>query len=416
MTPSKIRAHGTSSTHSIATSSASQKRADSQSEKCDEKMMRLALREAARGDGRTHPNPSVGAVVFKGDRILGRGFTRPAGGPHAEVVAIKNARRRHGPKALRGASIAVTLEPCSFQGRTGACTEALLEAGLKRVIGGCLDPHPKVSGRGFQRLRRNAVEVRTGVLEAECRRQHRGFISVCERGRPWVTLKLATTLDGRIATASGESRWITGAGSRSIVHDLRDASDAVMIGSGTAIADDPELTVRRDGRLVRTPIRVLIDGRLRVPSSSRLFAAPDAERTWVVCREGARGLRRLRAASIKVIEVPRAVGGHVDLPRALGRLAEEGLTSLFVEGGGGLAAALLRADLVDEVHWMLAPILIGEDGRAGLGRLELARLADAITIDPIQITQRERDLHLHGVIRREPSRRARKGRGRRGQK
>ena len=194
----------------------------------DEKMIKAALREACKGDGRVFPNPSVGAVVFRGDRILGRGHTQPPGGAHAEVSAIASARRRCGERALRGASIAVTLEPCNFQGRTGPCTEAILEAGIARVVAGCRDPHPKVSGRGFQKLRRRGIEVTTGVLEAACRRQHRGFISVCDRGRPWITLKLATTLDGRIATAEGESRWITGPTSRKFVHRLRDASDAVI--------------------------------------------------------------------------------------------------------------------------------------------------------------------------------------------
>ena len=161
----------------------------------DEKMMRQALRAAARGDGRTFPNPSVGAIVFRGDTILGRGTTRAQklGGAHAEVQAMRAARRKHGERALRGAQIAVTLEPCSFKGRTGACTEALVEAGITRVVAGCRDPHARVSGRGFRQLRRAGVEVMTGVLEAECLEKHRGFISVCERGRPFITLKMAAT-------------------------------------------------------------------------------------------------------------------------------------------------------------------------------------------------------------------------------
>ena len=367
----------------------------------DERMMRLALRAAARGEGRCHPNPSVGAVVYRGDRVLGRGYTRPPGGAHAEIAAIESVRRRHGDRALRGASIAVTLEPCNFQGRTGPCTDAILEAGLARVVGGCRDPHPKVAGKGFEKLRRAGVEVIRGVLEAECRYQHRGFMSVCEQGRPWVTLKLATTLDGRIATAHGESRWITSPTSRDFVHRLRDADDAVMIGSETALADDPELTVRRAGKAGRDPIRVLLDGRLRVPVTARLLTGAGASRTWVVCRAGARGIRRLRETVGRVLEVPSTSGGHVDLGRAFQLLAEQGLTRVLVEGGGGLAAALLRADLVDEVHWMLAPILLGADGKPGLGPLELTRLADAVAIDPIRVRRRERDLHVHGLIRRQ---------------
>jgi diaminohydroxyphosphoribosylaminopyrimidine deaminase / 5-amino-6-(5-phosphoribosylamino)uracil reductase len=363
----------------------------------DEKMMKAALREAGKGDGRVFPNPSVGAVVFRGDRILGRGHTQPPGGPHAEVAAIASARRRFGARALRGASIAVTLEPCNFQGRTGPCTEAILEARIARVVCGCRDPHPSVSGRGFRRLRRRGVEVESGVLGSECQRQHRGFVSVCERGRPWITLKLATSLDGRIATAEGESRWITGPESREFVHRLRNASDAVMVGSETALADDPSLSARPARRAVRDPIRVLLDGRLRVPRTARLLSDSAAERTWVVCRERARGIRAVREAVGRVIEVPSR-SGHVDLRVGLEKMAEAGLTTVLVEGGGGLAAALLRADLVDEVHWMLAPKLIGSEGRSGLGPLELARLAEAVSIEPLNVARRGLDLHLHGLI------------------
>jgi diaminohydroxyphosphoribosylaminopyrimidine deaminase/5-amino-6-(5-phosphoribosylamino)uracil reductase len=365
----------------------------------DERMMRLALRQAARGAGRTHPNPSVGAVVYRGERVLGRGYSRPAGGAHAEVVAIEAARRRHGARAMRGAAMAVTLEPCNHQGRTGPCTEAILEAGIARVVVGCRDPHPTASG-GIRRLRRRGVGLEVGVLEQACRWHHRGFLSVHERGRPHVVLKLATSLDGRIALANGASRWITSPESRAFVHRLRDASDAIMVGAETARVDDPALDVRRDGRIVRRPIRVLIDGRLRVPASARLFSGgPEAE-TWVVCGRGARGRVRARSVASRLIEVPRRRDGFVDLRRAMRRLAEEGLTTVLVEGGGRLAAALLRSDLVDEVHWMLAPKLIGADGRPGLGPLALGRLADAVVIDPIRIRRRGPDLHVHGTVRR----------------
>ena len=370
----------------------------------DEKMMRAALACARRGDGRVFPNPSVGAVVFRGDRILGRGTTRPPGGKHAEIVAMDAVRRKHGERALRGATIATTLEPCSFTGRTGPCADAIVDAGLARVIAGCRDPHAKVAGRGFRRLRRAGLEVTTGVLEADCRHQHRGFLSVIERGRPWVTLKLATTLDGRIATASGESRWITGPQSRTFAHRLRDASDAVMVGSETALADDPALDVRRGAKTLRTPIRVLLDGRLRVPVSARLLADPHAARTWVVCGERARGLTAVRAAAGRVLPVRRSDDGHVDLARAMKVLAQEGLTTVLVEGGGSLAAALLRARLVDEVHWMLAPKLIGSDGRPGLGPLALRRLRDAVALSPERVTRRGEDLHVHALLGKSASR------------
>lgn len=390
-------------------------------------MMRRALRAAARGDGLTHPNPSVGAVVFRGDEVLGTGTTRPPGGPHAEIVAMDRARRRHGAAALRGASLAVTLEPCSFTGRTGPCTDAILAAGIGRVVAGCRDPHARVSGRGFARLTQAGVEVKAGVLEAECRDQHRGFISVCERGRPFVTLKLAATLDGRIALASGESRWITSEQSRAAVHRLRLASDAVMVGSATAIADDPELAARRGGRVLRWPIRILVDGSLRVPAKARLFtdlprdssvgpAREGARETWIVCREGARGIAAARQRATRVIDVPgirsasrssshpasRAASpaGHVDLVSAFRQLADAGLTTVLVEGGGRLAAALLQADLIDEVHWFVAPRLIGGDGRPALGTLGLERLGDALSLETLRVSRCGPDLHLSGRVGR----------------
>lgn len=385
-------------------------RSSSQIER-DARMMRLALRAAARGDGLTHPNPSVGAVVYRGDRILGTGTTRPPGGPHAEIVAMDQARRRYGAAVLRGASMAVTLEPCSFVGRTGPCTEAVLAAGIGRVVAGCRDPHARVCGRGFARLRRGGVEVTTGVLEDECRDKHRGFLSVCERGRPFVTLKLAATLDGRIALANGASRWITGEASRAMVHRLRLASDAVLVGSGTALADDPELSARRGDRVLRWPVRVVVDGSLRVPASARLFAKPALDsksrllragdrEAWIVCRRGVRGLSAARTRADRVIEAPGDGSGHVDLVFTLQELARAGLTTVLVEGGGALAGALLQADLVDEVHWFLAPRLIGGDGRPALGALGLEQLGDAVRIDGLRVARCGPDLHLSGRVGR----------------
>ena len=362
--------------------------------------MRQALSQARRASGRTFPNPPVGAVVFRGDRILGRGYTRPAGGPHAEVVALGRATQRFGAGKVRGASLAVTLEPCSHVGRTGPCTQQVIDAGVRRVIVGHADPHERVRGRGLRRLRGAGIDVCVGVLEAECREQHRGFLSVCERARPFVTLKLAASLDGRIATARGESRWITGPASRAAVHRLRNRTDALMVGSETALADDPELTVRRDGRVLHRPLRVLVDSRLRVPENARLFRG-DPERTWVLCA-GAAPERRRRAREklgARLIRVP-ARGGHLDLRAALEKLATAGLTDLLVEGGGGLAAALLRRGLVDELHWFTSPLLLGADGRAGLGALQVPSLATAFCVADMRCLRRGEDLHLWGRVER----------------
>lgn len=363
--------------------------------------MRLALAQARRARGSTFPNPPVGAVVYRGERVLGRGYTRPPGGPHAEVVALERAARRHGARALRGAALAVTLEPCSHQGRTPPCADRLVEAGLARVEIGHRDPHREVSGRGLRRLRRAGIQVRVGVLAEACREQHRGFLSVCERSRPFVLLKLASSLDGRIATASGESRWITGPEARERVHRLRSTVDAVMVGSGTALADDPELTARRAGRVVHEPVRLLVDSKLRVPRSARLHGGA-AGRSWVLCskRAGAARRRALERAGVRLLPVPDR-DGRLDLKRALRRLAQEGLTEVLVEGGGELGAALLRADLVDELHWFSAPLLLGGHARPALAELEVRALARAPRLDLVQVRRVGADVHWVGRVRRE---------------
>jgi len=363
-----------------------------------EAAMRLALRLARRASGHTFPNPPVGAVVVRDGQVLGRGFTRPAGGPHAEVVAIEAVRRRHGEAALRGAWLAVTLEPCSHVGRTAPCADLVAQVGIARVVMGHVDPHRSVSGRGARRLRRAGVGVAVGVLERECREQHRGFLSVCERGRPFVALKLASSLDGRIATASGESRWITGERARAAVHGMRARVDAVLVGSGTALADDPELTARRGGRVAHRPVRVLVDSKLRVAPGARIFAA-DGGRAVVLCAAGAPRSRRraLEARGVRVL-VCAGRAGALDLRRALAALAREGLTEILVEGGGRLAAALLRGGLVDELHWFTAPRLLGGDGLPALGPLAVSSLARAPVLRDACVRRLGDDLHLWGRL------------------
>jgi diaminohydroxyphosphoribosylaminopyrimidine deaminase/5-amino-6-(5-phosphoribosylamino)uracil reductase len=374
--------------------------------------MRLALAQARRASGRTWPNPPVGAVVVRGDRVLGRGFTRPPGGPHAEVVALDAARRRHGAAALRGATLAVTLEPCCFHGRTPPCTDAVIASGVARVWIGERDPDPRVRGRGMRQLRAAGLALTTRVLDAACRAQHRGFTSAVERGRPHVALKLAATLDGRIATARGESRWITGAAARARVHALRARTDAIAVGSATARSDDPELVARgRGGRVLHRPVRVVVDAGLTLPPASRLARAPDPERTWVLAAPNAAAARRraLERAGVRVLAVPRR-GDHLDLGRALAVLGRAGLTTLLVEGGGRLAAGLLRAGLVDELHWFAAPSCLGGDARPALGALAIARLSARVALEAPEVSRLGDDLYIRGRVAR--ARRAARGRER----
>jgi diaminohydroxyphosphoribosylaminopyrimidine deaminase/5-amino-6-(5-phosphoribosylamino)uracil reductase len=339
--------------------------------------MRLALDCARRARGRTAPNPPVGAVVYRGDQVLGRGYTRPPGGAHAERVALERALRRHGAARVRGASLAVTLEPCSHHGRTPPCADAVIAAGIARVIAGHADPHAAVRGRGLARLRRAGVAVEVGVCEADCREQHRGFLSVQERRRPFVSLKLAATLDARIATSRGESRWITGSAARAAVHRLRAGADAIAVGSQTAIADDPSLDSRRGAQVIARPARVLFDSQLRVAPSARLYRDDGARRLAVCTRSAAaaRG-RALEAQGVELVVVPSR-GRRADLALALRALARAGVCELFVEGGGGLAAALIARGLVDELHWFAAPRVLGADARPAVAALGIGRLSRA---------------------------------------
>jgi diaminohydroxyphosphoribosylaminopyrimidine deaminase/5-amino-6-(5-phosphoribosylamino)uracil reductase len=366
----------------------------------DEAAMRLALAQARRARGKSFPNPPVGAVVFRGDRVLGRGYTRPVGGPHAEVVAIDRALARHGARAVRGAALAVTLEPCSHEGRTPPCVDRVRTAGIARVAVGHVDPHRRVAGGGIRRLRRAGVRVEVGVLEGACREQHRGFLSSVARGRPFVKLKLASTLDGRIATVRGESRWITGPESRAAVHRLRSRVDAVMVGAATARADDPELTARRGTRVVHRPVRVVVDSKLTLPASARLYRG-GAGAAWVLCGLRPPAARRsaVEARGAKLLPV-RQRGGALDLRAGLRCLAREGLSEILVEGGGELAAALLRARLVDEVHWFAAPRFLGGDARAALGPLGIGRLARSPQLAELRVRRVGRDVYFVGTLAR----------------
>jgi diaminohydroxyphosphoribosylaminopyrimidine deaminase / 5-amino-6-(5-phosphoribosylamino)uracil reductase len=333
--------------------------------------MRAALALARRGLGTTWPNPSVGCVIVHDGRVVGRGVTQPGGRPHAERVALEVAG-----DAARGATAYVTLEPCCHTGRSPPCTDALIEAGIARVVAATGDPDPRVDGQGLAQLRAAGVEVESGVLQAEADEVLLGFHSRITLGRPMVTLKLASTLDGKIATSAGESQWITGVPARKMAHALRGRHDAVMVGVGTVLADDPELTCRIDGFRPTPVVRVVADSHLRTPLLARLAQTAAEVPTWFLQRADTDPLRRqaFSEAGATLIDVaPGPLG--LDLKAALQALGAAGLTRVLAEGGAQLAAALLRDGLVDRIAWFHAPGIIGGDGWPSVQAFGLDTLA-----------------------------------------
>ena len=351
----------------------------------DHRFMDMALTLARRGLGQTWPNPAVGCVLVRGGQVVGQGWTQAGGRPHAETVALDEA----GPAAL-GATAFVTLEPCSHQGETAPCADALIAAGIARVVVAVRDPDPRVNGRGMARLQESGVQVSEGLRSAEAAALNAGFITRVSSGRPIVTLKVASTLDGRIATLSGQSQWITGSAARAVAHGLRARHDAVMVGSNTALVDDPELTCRLPGWTGRQPVRVIADGRLRLPLTGRLVASAASVPTWLITlAQGDRDrMQAYRDAGIVVIGVPERETGVLDLVAALRLLGDKGLTRVLVEGGSVLAAGLLKDDLVDAIAWFRSPSAIGGDGLPslqplGVETLDQIRPFERVAVRPI---------------------------------
>ncbi|MEM6374724.1 MAG: bifunctional diaminohydroxyphosphoribosylaminopyrimidine deaminase/5-amino-6-(5-phosphoribosylamino)uracil reductase RibD [Pseudomonadota bacterium] len=341
-------------------------------EATDKRFLSLAIALSRRALGQCWPNPAVGCVLTRGGRIVGRGITQPGGRPHAEQQALKQAG-----SAARGATAYVSLEPCAHHGKTPPCAEALVSAGVVRVVAALQDPDPRVNGQGFDRLRAAGIEVVTGLLKTEAAEVLGGFISRHDRARPELTLKLALSLDGRIATASGHSKWITGPLARRAVHALRARHDAVMVGAGTARADDPSLTVRDMG-LSHQPVRVVVSRRLDLPLTSKLAQSARDVPLWLCSGPDTEARRVAEWGALGADIVPCALAGRqVEMRAALTELGKRGLTRVLCEGGGALAASLLAEDLVDEVIVFSAGLSIGAEGLPGLGALGLDRLENA---------------------------------------
>lgn len=329
--------------------------------------MAAALSLAARNLGQVWPNPAVGCVIVDAaGHVVGRGFTQRGGRPHAETEALKMAGAR-----AKGATAYVTLEPCSHHGRTPPCAEALVAAGIKRCVAAIEDPDPRVSGRGLAKLREAGIAVERGALAAQARNLNAGFLTRVTKGRPLVALKLATSLDGRIATRAGESRWITGEEARAFGHRLRATHDAIAVGSGTVLADDPELTCRLKGLEDRSPVRLVFDRQGRIPSTAKTMTQPPP--TWTVGYPSDDF-----NYAWQNIEITKNSDPTAWLSEALAKLGDAGLTRILVEGGATLATALLKAELVDRLYWFRAPMVIGADGLPGIAPMDVDRLAQGV--------------------------------------
>jgi diaminohydroxyphosphoribosylaminopyrimidine deaminase/5-amino-6-(5-phosphoribosylamino)uracil reductase len=360
-------------------------------DKTPEWFMNAAVKLARRGVGLTSPNPAVGALVVKGGIIIGSGWHRRAGLPHAELLALDEA----GPRS-RGADMYVTLEPCRHQGKTPPCTRAIIGAGIKRVFVGMRDPNPLVNGRGMTELRRAGVVVASGVLSDRCRALNEPYIKHITTGLPFVTLKLAMTLDGRIAAGSGESKWISGSESRRLVHRMRSRVDAVMVGSGTVVKDDPRLTVRGIKDLRGGPLKVVVDSSLKIPPGARvfkkgplvIFTSPRAKKARITWAE---------AAGAEVAVLPSTKEG-ISLKRVLRALGKRGVTSVMIEGGSTLAASIVRHSLADRIQFFLSPHLLGGDAVAAIGELGVKGLNKAAKLKRITTKRINGDILVEGFF------------------
>lgn len=332
-----------------------------------------ALALARRALGRVAPNPAVGCVIVQAGRVVGRGWTQPGGRPHAETEALTQAG-----SLSKDATAYVTLEPCAHHGQTPPCAEALATAGIARCVVALEDPDPRVDGKGLELLRQAGIAVESGLCREAAAELNSGFLIKQRAGRPLVTLKLATTLDGRIASRSGQSRWITGPEARRQAHYLRSTHDAVLVGSETAILDDPRLDVRLPGLAGRSPVRVVLDGRLRLPLTHDLVVRADSQETLLFTREDSDPQRRAAYSQAGVTVLPTSLDaeGFLSLTAVLHALGQRGLTRLLVEGGGRVAAGLLSAGLVDRVAWFRAPKIMGGDGAPAVAGFGIEQVAD----------------------------------------
>lgn len=350
-----------------------------------------ALQLAERGLFTTHPNPRVGCVIVNGEEIVGEGWHQKAGGPHAEIHALQQAGEN-----ARGATAYVTLEPCSHHGKTPPCADALIAAGISRVVIAMQDPNPQVAGSGIERLRESGIEVSAGLLEAEARALNPGFILRMSEGRPFIRCKMAMSLDGRTAMASGESQWITGADAREDGQRLRARSSAIMTGVGTVLADDPQMTVRLEGEAVTTPLRIVLDPHLSTPISAKILQG-DAPTLIVTAVDEPAIQQQFEEAGIEVISVP-GCNDTIDLPALMQILANREINEIHLEAGATLSGAMLHEGLIDELNIYMAAKLMGSGARALFNTPGLELLADAVDLDIIDIRAVGADWRIRAMV------------------
>jgi len=357
----------------------------------DKRWMAYAIQLGQKNLGTTRENPSVGCVLVKNGCLIGTGTTQANGRPHAETVALKQARERFGKNSTHGATAYISLEPCAHTGKTPPCASTLVAAEIKRVVCPLADPDPRVAGKGFALLRHAGIMVDVGLLSNKAKTAHKGFLSRITRNRPFVTLKLASSLDGQIATQTGDSRWITGSTTRQRVHLERYRHDAVMVGAGTMRADDPVLNVRL-GNLDAPRLRIVIDPRLTVPRDGKLLNTPEYGPVKIFCRQG--GMAFFQNAEVIPIqnqERSDVKTGPMDLSQILCNLANSGINSVLCEGGGTLAVHLLQSDLVDQLMLFQGNAIIGKEGHSVIGNLNITALIDAPRFERISTQQIDND-------------------------
>lgn len=359
----------------------------------DADYMRMAIELASKGNGYVSPNPLVGAVIVKEDRIIGKGYHERFGGLHAERNALANCT-----EDPRGASLYVTLEPCCHYGKTPPCTEAIISSGISKVYVGIMDPNPLVAGKGIAILRNNGIAVQVGLLEEECRSQNKIFLHYIQNRTPYVAFKYAMTLDGKIATVTGASRWITNEKSREYVHNLRGTYTAIMVGIGTVLADDPMLNCRLvEGR---DPIRIVCDSHLRIPINSRIVTTAGNIRTIIAtCESDSSKTRPLVEKGCEILEVPKDSNGSVDLPVLMSRLGELNIDSVMIEGGSSLGFAALKSQIINKIYAFIAPKIFGGDSaRTPIGGAGFRQVDNGIQLVNQQISYFDRDILVESEV------------------